>query len=204
MEDYHLHRNAEDILLSYWKEPVMIGFLCVCFVVFFYFIGIFLRKSKFVTAYAHHPYFCCNLVNSRFVHKQQCAIHPNWCNASRGDSVSSFPIALSCPSQSGLPFTCPLPHVSFCKWGPFTESIELTDCRGARIWGERGRFIFCGIGKLMQLTKTWDKQQQQGEEHKERVGEGKEGRICWSSTAGCQTILIVLICVMLYLYTTLL
>lgn len=35
----------------------------------------------------------------------------------------------------------------------------------------------------MQLTKTWDKQQQQGEEHEECVGAGKEGRIRWWGAA---------------------
>lgn len=88
------------------------------------------------------------------------------------EEVVLSPLSPSPPPLLPPPGCCgPVPSLTaaLATGGPFIESIELSNCRKAWIWGEGARFVFCGCSKLRQLNKTSEKQQ--------RRDEGREGSV---------------------------
>lgn len=73
------------------------------------------------------------------------------------EEVVLSPLSPSPPPLLPPPGCCgPVPSLTaaLATGGPFIESIELSNCRKAWIWGEGARFVFCGCSKLRQLNKT--------------------------------------------------
>lgn len=109
------------------------------------------------------------------------------------EEVILSPLSPSPPPLLPPPSCCgPVPSLTaaFAIGGPFTESIELSNCRKAWIWGEGTRFVFCGFSKFWQLNKTSEKQQRQDEGREGSVWprrrQGREGKVHRRRSRSCE------------------